>query len=79
MLDLRRTDTAVRPGTRVGAVEPAALEDDADRIEQLAQLARALRAFGQRIVGERLVGVELVAALRARIRVGGHRYLRKLK
>src|SRR5262245_43275032 len=49
----------------VGAVETAALEHDADRVEELAQLARALRADAQRLIGEGLNDVEAVVTLGA--------------
>src|SRR5947209_11992304 len=60
----------------VGAVKAAALEHDADRIEQLAQPARALLARGQRVVGEGLHDVEAVVALGARVAVSRHENLR---
>src|ERR1700744_2919864 len=62
----------------VGAVEAAALEHDAYRVEELAQPARALVARGQRVIGEGLHDVEAVVALGARVAIGRHKYLRKM-
>ena len=59
-------------GTRVGAVEATALEDDADRVEDLAQAPLALGAHGERVVAERLHGLETVVALGARVGVRRH-------
>src|SRR5699024_8803037 len=60
-------------GRGVGGVEAGALEDDADRVEDLAQ--RVLRAFGtghQRVLAEALVLLESVFAALAGVDVGGH-------
>ena len=62
----------VRRGLRVVVVEARTLEDDAHRVEQLAELAAALLAHGQGIVIERLANVELVSACGAAIRIGRH-------
>ena len=56
----------------VVAVEAGALEDHADRVEELAQPALALRAVGERVVGEALDLLEGVAALGAGVLVGRH-------
>lgn len=53
-------------------IEARALEDDADRVEELAERAAACFADLQRLVRKRLANVELVAALGAAIRIGGH-------
>src|SRR5690606_24815418 len=68
---------AVGAGRRAGvrAVEAAALEDHADRAEQLAQRAGTLRALGQARVAERLNRLEPVVTLLAGVLVGGHRRL----
>ena len=58
--------TEVSLTAAVVAVEAGALEDDADGVEDLAQPAGALRAAGQRVVGERLDLVEGVARTRCR-------------
>ena len=60
----------------VGAVEARALEDDADRVEDLAQPPLARRALGQRLVGEGLHRLELVTARGAGVLVRGHVLLR---
>ena len=57
---------------RVGAVEPGALEHDADRAEQLADAALALGALGEGVVGERLVHLEPVVAGGAGVGVRRH-------
>src|SRR5690625_1256629 len=60
-------------GRGVGGVEAGALEDDADRVEDLAQ--RVLRAFGtghQRVLAEALVLLESVFVALAGVDVGGH-------
>ena len=64
--------TSARPV--VGLVEAAALERDADRPEHLAQGpgVPAPRAVGQRVVGERLDDLEVLAAVLAAVLVGGH-------
>ncbi len=51
-------------------VEAGALEDNAHGVEQLAELAAALLADGQRIVTERLANIELVSTCGAAIRIG---------
>src|SRR5438270_894882 len=56
----------------VGLVEPAALEDDADRREHLAQWSAAGRALGERLVLEGLHHFHVLAALLARVFVGRH-------
>src|SRR6476659_601361 len=56
----------------VVAVEARPLEDDADGAEHLAQPAMADGALGQGIVGERLDGLEVVAALGAGVLVRRH-------
>ena len=61
---------------RIGPVEAAALEHHADRAVDLAQLAAAHRARGQRVVGECLHGLEAVAARGAGVLIGGHGVLR---
>lgn len=53
-------------------IEARALEDDADRVEELAERAAARFADLQRLVRKRLANVELAAALGAAIRIGGH-------
>ena len=60
------------PGAAVGAVEARALEDDADGVVELAQLAAARGALGQGVVGERLHDLQRLAAGGARVLVGGH-------
>ena len=60
------------PGAAVVAVEAGALEHDADGAEHLAQPSRADRAHGQRVVGEALTHLELLAALGAGVLVDGH-------
>jgi 16S rRNA C967 or C1407 C5-methylase (RsmB/RsmF family) len=57
---------------RVRAIEARALEDDADRVEQLAQTTIALGALGQRVVDEGLDDLKAVLALSARIGVRRH-------
>src|SRR5581483_6722222 len=66
---------AALPPAVVGLVEPAALEDDAHRREDLAELAAAVRALGQRLVGERLDRFQVLATAVAAVLVGGHGYL----
>src|SRR5581483_1309436 len=67
----------VRPAltapTVVGLVEPAALEDDPDRREDLAErLLPAVGALGQRVVLERLDRLQVLATAVASVLVGGH-------
>ena len=74
-LRLRRRRARARAGraaAAVGAVEARALEDDADRGVDLAQLALAVRADGQRVVGELLNHFERLAALGALVLVRRH-------
>src|SRR5205085_10544930 len=71
-LALRRLRARLR-GTAVGAVEPAALEADADRPEHLAQRPAAIRALGERGVLERLRHLDVLAAGLAGVLVGWHR------
>ena len=59
-------------GPRIVVIEARALEDDADRVEELAERAAARFADLQRLVRKRLANVKLVAALGAAIRIGGH-------
>ncbi len=56
----------------VGAVEARTLEHHTDGVEDLAQLAGALRALGQRVLAEALELLEGVTALGAGVLVGGH-------
>ena len=62
----------------VVAVEAGALEHHADGVEDLAQLAAAHGALGERVVGEALELLEEVAALGAGVLVGRHPVLRRL-
>src|SRR5436853_3965660 len=62
--------------TAVGLVEAGALEDDADRREDLAQRAAADGALGQRVIGELLHSLKSLAAACAGVLVGGHPSLR---
>ena len=57
---------------RVIAIEARALEHDADGVEQLAQTALALRAFGQRVLGEGLDDLKAVFARGTRVAVSRH-------
>lgn len=66
------TEPARTGAPRVGPVEAGPLEDHADRGEDLAQGATALGALRQGVVGERLLDVEGVTAVLARVRIGGH-------
>ena len=68
----RRRRSRTRRRAAVGAVEARALEHHADGVEDLAQPAVALRALGQRVVGEALELLEGVAALGAGVLVGRH-------
>src|SRR5690606_5777869 len=70
----RRGGRAVRRAA-VRAVEAGALEDDADRREDLAQPSLAARALGQRVVGELLHHLELLGAGGTGVLVGGHALL----
>jgi len=58
---------------RVVAVETGALEDDAHGVEDLAELALAGGALGQRGVGKGLHLLELLATLGAGVLIRGHR------
>src|SRR5207244_2210478 len=59
-------------GTVVGAVETAALEGDADGAEDLAQLAAARGADGERVVLEGLDHLHVLSAPLADVLVGRH-------
>src|SRR5205085_2133410 len=59
-------------GAAVGAVEAAALEDDAHRGEDLAQGSPAVGTLGEGLVPERLHDLEVLATLLAGVLVGGH-------
>ena len=65
-------ERGARARAGVGAVEAGALEDHADRVEDLAQAAGARRADGQRVVAEALHLLERVPALGAGVLVGRH-------
>ncbi len=56
----------------VGPVEARALEHDAHGLEHLGELAAAPRVLLQRLIGERLPLLHLLAAFRALVDVGGH-------
>src|SRR6185312_4759912 len=57
---------------RIGAVEARTLEHHTHGVELLAQRAATFGADGQRVVGERLLNVEGVAAILAGVSVSGH-------
>src|SRR5262249_43764054 len=63
---------AARAVPAVGAVEPGALEDDADRREDLAELATTGTAYSQRVVGKPLHDLGPVSALGAGVLVRRH-------
>src|SRR5437879_2011086 len=67
----RRGAPVARRPSRVGLVETAALEDDADRVEDPRDRRSALGALGERRINDWLVNLELVAAAAA-ISVNGH-------
>ena len=62
----------VAGGAAVGAVEAGALEDHADRVEDLAQRPVTGRADRQGVVGEALTNLERVPALGALVLVRRH-------
>src|SRR5690554_4718527 len=67
----RRFRTRFRP--RIRAVKTRPVKGNPDVAENLAQCGFATaRTHGQRVVGERLVLVEVVSTGRASIRIGGH-------
>ena len=75
----RRTDDSALAGTEllpddaaVVAVEAGALEHDAHGVEDLAQRALAVRAHGQRVVGEALAHLEGLATVGALVLVRRH-------
>jgi hypothetical protein len=58
----------------VGSVKAGAFEDDADRLEHLAQaLLRAFRAAGQRSIAELLLAVKLDTTIFAPVSIDRHR------
>ena len=57
---------------RVRAIEARTLEDDADRVEQLAQTTITLGALGQRVVDKGLDDLKAVLARSARVGVRRH-------
>ena len=57
---------------RIVVIKARALEDDTNRIKELAQRATAVLAYGQRIVRERLPYVKLIAAHCAAVRIRWH-------
>ena len=65
-------DAGGRAAAAVVAVEAGALEDHADRVEDLAQPPVALGTVGQRVLVEALHRLEPVPALGAGVLVGGH-------
>ena len=68
----RRRARRLRPAARVRPVEPGPVERHADRTEHLAERSAAVRAHREGVVGEGLLDVEGMAAVAARVRVGGH-------
>src|SRR5258707_767472 len=70
---VRRATTPPPPGSDpIVPVTAVAVEGHPEGPEQLARVAAATRAGGERVVGEGLMDVDGVAALSAAVRVGGH-------
>src|ERR1700682_1598468 len=72
---LRLVPNARSPGrsAAVGGIEPGALKDDPDRVEDAVHLGPANPAALQRWVGERLHDLELVSVLLAPVSICRHR------
>jgi len=70
---LSELDALPRPVVR--GVEPAALEADSDRIQDLVELPMALGTGFERLVAHPLLDLELVAAIAAAITVNGHLFV----